>query len=280
MIRALGAGFAGITDGREVVTGAGRGADSDPKPDLADGIEDGDPGFGALRGEADSVGLARGMEMLRDSGGRAGTTLGAGVVVGLPEIFGATAVGVPLPPPGRVAGGSVCVSRSVGMPVGMGEGRPGDAEGAKPADGMLAGRFGLSEPPADGTARGRAFGGVMPMRSDRPPEFGVGANRETSGRLRTDSGGREAWVGTAGRYTATSAGRPPEGLGRALAKAWAAAGLLTSRSAVRRISSRLCLWTSSREIALLMITVLLLPRMFTPWPLATWTLLSRTKRSA
>ena len=120
----------------------------------------------------------------------------------------------------------------------------------------------------------------MPMRSDRPPEFGVGANRETSGRLRTDSGGREAWVGTAGRYTATSAGRPPEGLGRELAKAWAAAGLLTSRSAVRRISSRLCFWTSSREIALLMITVLLLPRMFTPWPLATWTLLSRTKRSA
>jgi len=33
-------------------------------------------------------------------------------------------------------------------------------------------------------------------------------------------------------------------------------------------------------IALLMITVLLLPRIFTPWPLATWTLLSRTNCSA
>ncbi len=49
---------------------------------------------------------------------------------------------------------------------------------------------------------------------------------------------------------------------------------------MRRISSRLCFWTSSREIPLLMITVLLLPRIFTPWPLATCTLLSRTKRSA
>ena len=101
----------------------------------------------------------------------------------------------------------------------MGAGRPGDDEGATLADGMLAGRFGLSEPAADGTVIGREFSGEMPMRSGRPPEFGVGANRETSGRLRTDSGGREAWVGTAGRYTATSAGRPPEGLGRELAKA-------------------------------------------------------------
>ena len=162
------------------------------------------------------------MGVLRDSVGREGVTLGVGVVGvvgGFPKLFGATAFGVPPPLPGRVVGGSVCVNRSVGLLAGRGAGRPGDDEGAKLADGMLAGRLGLSEPPADGAVSGREFSGEMPMRSGRPAEFGLGANRETSGRLRTDSGGREAWVGTAGRYTATSAGRPPEGLGRELAKA-------------------------------------------------------------
>ena len=230
-IDALGVGFAGITDGREVVTGVGRDPDSNPDPDRAVGIREADPGLGAPRGEAGSVGTARGMGTLRDSGGREGVTLGVGVVGlvgvvdvvgvvdGFPKTFGATAVGVLPPLPGRVVGGSVWVNRSVGLLVGRGAGRPGDDEGATLADGMLAGRFGLSEPLADGTVSGREFSGEMPMRSGRPPEFGVGANRETSGRLRTDSGGREAWVGTAGRYTATSAGRPPEGLGRELAKA-------------------------------------------------------------
>ena len=217
-VDALGVGFAGMTVGREVVTGVGRDPGSNPDPDLAVGIREAEPGLGAPRGEAGSVGPARGMGALRDSGGREGVALGAGVVDGRSKTFGATAVGVPPPLPGRVVGASVCVNRSVGALVGMGAGRPGDEEGATLADGILAGRLGLSEPPADGTTSGREFGGVMPMRSDRPPEFGVGANRETSGRLRTDSGGREAWVGTAGRYTATSAGRPPEGLGRELAK--------------------------------------------------------------
>ncbi len=215
----LGVGFAGMTDGRALVTGVGRDPDSNPDPDLAVGIREAEPGLGAPRGEAGSVGPARGMGALRDSGGREGVALGAGVVDGRSKTFGATAVGVPPPLPGRVVGASVCVNRSVGALVGMGAGRPGDEEGATLADGIVAGRLGLSEPPADGTTSGREFGGVMPMRSGRPPEFGAGANRETSGRLRTDSGGREAWVGTAGRYTATSAGRPPEGLGRELAKA-------------------------------------------------------------
>ena len=222
-VDALGVGFAGITDGREVVTGVGRDPDSTPDPDLVLGIREADPGFGAPRGEAGSVGTARGMGALRDSGGRDGVALGVGVVGvvrGFPKLFGATTVGVPPPLPGRVVGGSVCVNRSVGLLVGRGAGRPGDEEaGATLADGMLAGRFGLSEPAADGTVIGREFRGEMPMRSGSPAEFGLGANRETSGRLRTDSGGREAWVGTAGRYTATSAGRLPEGLGRELAKA-------------------------------------------------------------
>ena len=213
-----GVGFAGMTAGREVVTGVGRDSGSNPDPDLAVGIREADPGLGAPRGEAGSVGPTRGIGALRDSGGREGVALGVGVVDGLPKFFGATAVGTPAPLPGRVVGGSVCVNRSVGALVGMGAGRPGDEEGATLADGILAGRLGLSEPPADGTTSGREFSGEMPMRSVRPPEFGLGANRETSGRLRTDSGGREAWVGTAGRYTATSAGRPPEGLGRELAK--------------------------------------------------------------
>ena len=221
-VDALGVGFAGMTVGREVVTGVGRDPDSTPDPDRAVGIREADPGLGAPRGEAGSVGTARGMGALRDSGGRDGVALGVGVVGvvrGFPKLFGATTVGVPPPLPGRVVGGSVCVNRSVGLLVGRGAGRPGDEEGATLADGMLAGRLGLSEPPADGTTSGREFRGEMPMRSGSPAEFGLGANRETSGRLRTDSGGREAWVGTAGRYTATSAGRPPEGLGRELAKA-------------------------------------------------------------
>jgi len=217
-VNALGVGFAGMTDGRELVTGVGRDPDSTPDPDLAVGIREAEPGLGAPRGEAGSVGPARGIGALRDSGGREGVALGVGVLDGRSKTFGATAVGTPAPLPGRVVGGSACVNRSVGALVGMGAGRPGDEEGAKLADGILAGRLGLSEPPADGTTSGREFSGEMPMRSVRPPEFGLGANRETSGRLRTDSGGREAWVGTAGRYTATSAGRPPEGLGRELAK--------------------------------------------------------------
>ena len=78
-----GAGFAGITDGREVVTGVGRDPDSTPDPDLAVGIREADPGLGAPRGEAGSVGTARGMGVLRDSVGREGVTLGVGGAEGV-----------------------------------------------------------------------------------------------------------------------------------------------------------------------------------------------------
>lgn len=253
---------------------------------------EGTPAFGMTMGREDgdtdrALGSVRGTGVLRNSGGRegvkpvvtAGVVVGVGVGVdGVVEIFGATADGTLLL--GRVAGGRVCVNCSLAMPAGTGAGRLGDVEGVRPFAGMLGGRLGFSEPPPDGTVSGRALGVAMPMRSTEPPDEDGGAMRETSGRLSTDSGGRAAWTGTVGRYTATSAGRPPDGLGREVAKAWAAAGLFTSRSSVRLISSRLCRWTSSRVIPLLMITVLLLPRILTPWPLATWTLLSRTKRSA
>ena len=81
-VDALGVGFAGMTVGREVVTGVGRDPDSTPDPDRAVGIREADPGLGAPRGEAGSVGPARGMGALRDSGGRDGVALGVGVVDG------------------------------------------------------------------------------------------------------------------------------------------------------------------------------------------------------
>jgi hypothetical protein len=68
----------------------------------------------------------------------------------------------------------------------------------------------------------------------------------------------------------------PAGEGLPPANDWAAAGLLTSRISVRRISSRVWRCTSSRETPLLMITVLLLPWMFTALPPATVMRLSLT----
>ena len=160
--------------------------------------EDGD-----TDGALDSV---RGIGVLRDSDGREGVaTVVAGVVrvvvgvvgvgvEGVVEILGATVEGTLLL--GRVVGGRVCVIRSVGMPAGTGAGRLGDAEGARPAAGMLAGilagRLGFSEPPPDGTVSGRELGVAMPMRSTELLEDDGGAMREISGRLSTDSGGRES----------------------------------------------------------------------------------------
>jgi hypothetical protein len=156
--------------------------------------EDGD-----TDGALDSV---RGIGVLRDSGGREGVTMVvAGVVVvvgvgveGMVEILGATVEGTLLL--GRVVEGRVCVIRSVGMPAGTGAGRLGDAEGARPAAGILAeilaGRLGFSEPPPDGTVSGRELGVAMPMRSTELLEDDGGAMREISGRLSTDSGGRES----------------------------------------------------------------------------------------
>jgi hypothetical protein len=152
------------------------------------GREDGD-----TDGALDSV---RGMGVLRDSAGREGVTtvvavgvVGVGVV-GVVEILGATVEGTLLL--GRVVGGRVCVIRSVGMPAGTGAGRLGELEGARPAAGMLAGRLGFSEPPPDGTVSGRELGVAMPMRSTELLEDDGGAMREISGRLSTDSGGRES----------------------------------------------------------------------------------------
>jgi hypothetical protein len=203
---------------------------------------DEEPGFGASVGFGVTVGFGapdsgRGIGVVRDSGGRAGVTRVTGGAAAPSEIFGATAEGVATP--GRVAGGNVCVKRSTGTGGEAGDGRFGVVVGASPEDGMPEGRLGFSEPPPEGTTSGREFGGVMPMRSLTSPEAVGGAKREISGRLSTDSGGRASWTGTEGRYTATSAGRPPEGFGREAAKECAAAGLLTSRSSVRRISSRL-----------------------------------------
>jgi hypothetical protein len=152
--------------------------------------EDGD-----TDGALDSV---RGIGVLRDSGGREGVTMVvAGVVVvvgvgveGMVEILGATVEGTLLL--GRVVGGRVCVIRSVGMLAGTGAGRLGELEGARPAAGMLAGRLGFSEPPPDGTVSGRELGVAMPMRSTELLEDDGGAMREISGRLSTDSGGRES----------------------------------------------------------------------------------------
>jgi hypothetical protein len=152
------------------------------------GREDGD-----TDGALDSL---RGMGVLRDSAGREGVTtvvavgvVGVGVV-GVVEILGATVEGTLLL--GRVVGGRVCVIRSVGMPAGTGAGRLGELEGARPAAGMLAGRLGFSEPPPDGTVSGRELGVAMPMRSTELLEDDGGAMREISGRLSTDSGGRES----------------------------------------------------------------------------------------
>jgi len=152
------------------------------------GREDGD-----TDGALDSV---RGIGVLRDSDWREGVTtvvavgvVGVGVV-GVVEILGATVEGTLLL--GRVVGGRVCVIRSVGMPAGTGAGRLGELEGARPAAGMLAGRLGFSEPPPDGTVSGRELGVAMPMRSTELLEDDGGAMREISGRLSTDSGGRES----------------------------------------------------------------------------------------
>lgn len=262
---------------RGVVTGAGRAAEPGPPTGIPD--DEGVPGAGLAAGGIAPDWL-RGIGALRVSGGRDGVGLAGVVTVGVVWIRGAAAVGTVVP--GRVGGGSVWVIRSMGAAEGVEAGLWGDWEGTRPAVGAAAGRLGLSEPPPVAIGNGRAVKGSMPMRSVWPPGVRIGAGRTAEAsccRLRTDSGGRESWTGTVGRYTATSEGRPPEGLGRELAKDWAAAGLFTSRRSVRRISSRVCRWTSSRVIPLLMITVLLLPRMFTFWLPATWTFDSCTKRS-
>jgi hypothetical protein len=162
------------------------------------GREDGD-----TDGALDSV---RGIGVPRDSDGREGVaTVVAGVVrvvvgvvgvgvEGVVEILGATVEGTLLL--GRVVGGRVCVIRSDGIPAGTGAGRLGELEGARPAAGtlagILAGRLGFSEPPPDGTVSGRELGLAMPMRSTELLEDDGGAMRELSGRLSTDSGGRES----------------------------------------------------------------------------------------
>ena len=162
------------------------GLEETPAFGMTIGREDGD-----TDGALDSV---RGMGVLRDSAGREGVTTVVAGVVGVVEILGATVEGTLLL--GRVVGGRVCVIRSVGMPAGTGAGRLGDAEGARPAAGMLAGilagRLGFSEPPPDGTVSGRELGVAMPMRSTELLEDDEGAMREISGRLSTDSGGRES----------------------------------------------------------------------------------------
>lgn len=270
-----------LAGGSGEVRGTGIGAGRTVAPDPTTGIPDDGvvPGTRLAPGGVAPDWL-RGIGALRVSGGRDGFGLAGVVTAGGGWIRGAAAVGTVFP--GRVGGGSVWVIRSMGVAAGVEAGLWGDCEGAKPAAGTVAGRLGLSEPPPVARGNGRAVKGSMPMRSACPPGVRIGAGRTAEAsccRLRTDSGGRESWTGTVGRYTATSAGRPPDGLGRELAKDWAAAGLFTSRRSVRRISSRVCRWTSSRVIPLLMITVLLLPRMFTFWLPAIWTFDSWTKRS-
>lgn len=184
--------------------GVGAKVDADGVGWIAAGRE-GTPAFGVTMGREDgdtdgALDSVRGIGVLRDSGGREGVTtvvavgvVGVGVV-GVFEILGATVEGTLLL--GRVVGGRVCVIRSVGIPAGTGAGRLGDAEGARPAAGMLAGmlagRLGFSEPPPDGTVSGRELGVAMPMRSTELLEDDGGAMREISGRLSTDSGGRES----------------------------------------------------------------------------------------
>ena len=184
--------------------GAGAKVDADGVGWIVAGREE-TPAFGMTIGREDgdtdgALDSLRGMGVLRDSAGREGVTtvvavgvVGVGVV-GVVEILGATVEGTLLL--GRVVGGRVCVIRSVGMPAGTGAGRLGDAEGARPAAGilagMLAGRLGFSEPPPDGTVSGRELGVAMPMRSTELLEDDGGAMREISGRLSTDSGGRES----------------------------------------------------------------------------------------
>jgi len=184
--------------------GAGAKVDADGVGWIVAGREE-TPAFGMTIGREDgdtdgALDSLRGMGVLRDSAGREGVTtvVAVGVVdvgvVGVVEILGATVEGTLLL--GRVVGGRVCVIRSVGMPAGTGAGRLGDAEGARPAAGilagMLAGRLGFSEPPPDGTVSGRELGVAMPMRSTELLEDDGGAMREISGRLSTDSGGRES----------------------------------------------------------------------------------------
>jgi len=184
--------------------GAGAKVDADGVGWIVAGREE-TPAFGMTIGREDgdtdgALDSLRGMGVLRDSAGREGVTtvvavgvVGVGVV-GVVEILGATVEGTLLL--GRVVGGRVCVIRSVGMPAGIGAGRLGELEGARPAAGilagMLAGRLGFSEPPPDGTVSGRELGVAMPMRSTELLEDDGGAMREISGRLSTDSGGRES----------------------------------------------------------------------------------------
>jgi hypothetical protein len=180
--------------------GAGAKVDADGVGWIVAGREE-TPAFGMTIGREDgdtdgALDSLRGMGVLRDSAGREGVTtvvavgvVGVGVV-GVVEILGATVEGTLLL--GRVVGGRVCVIRSVGMPAGTGAGRLGELEGARPAAGMLAGRLGFSEPPPDGTVSGRELGVAMPMRSTELLEDDGGAMREISGRLSTDSGGRES----------------------------------------------------------------------------------------
>ena len=267
-----------IGAGRGAVTGVGRVAGADGVPD-----DDGGVGVVGFRREppllvvgmpTEAEGAGRGTGARRDSASRTGPVSVDGPAAG---VIGTEAAG--RLPPGRFGAGRVRVIRSMGAAEGIGEGREGLVEGTRPAAGTFAGRLGFSDPPPEGIARGRATSGWMPMRSEGVPFPRVGIGRDTSWRWRTDAGGRESCTGTVGRYTATSAGRPPEGLGRDRAKACAAAGLFTSRSSVRRISSRVWRCTSSRLMPLLMITVLLSPRMFTFWLPAMWTLLSWTNCS-
>jgi len=193
--------------------GAGAKVDADGVGWIDAGRE-GTPAFGMTMGREDgdtdgALDSVRGIGVLRDSGGREGVaTVVAGVVgvvvsvvgvvgvgvEGVVEILGATVEGTLLL--GRVVGGRVCVIRSVGIPAGTGVGRLGEVEGTRPAAGILAGilagRLGFSEPPPDGTVSGRELGVAMPMRSAELLGDDGGAMREISGRLSTDSGGRES----------------------------------------------------------------------------------------
>jgi len=184
--------------------GAGAKVDADGVGWIVAGREE-TPAFGMTIGREDgdtdgALDSVRWIGVPRDSAGREGVTtvvavgvVGVGVV-GVVEILGATVEGTLLL--GRVVGGRVCVIRSVGIPAGTGVGRLGEVEGTRPAAGILAGilagRLGFSEPPPDGTVSGRELGVAMPMRSAELLGDDGGAMREISGRLSTDSGGRES----------------------------------------------------------------------------------------
>ena len=227
----------GIGAGRGAVAGPGRveGTEGVPGEDGVVGV------IGFCRGPTppaagmptEAEGAGRGTGAMRDSGPRAGSS---SEVVRVAGSIGIETAG--REPPGRAVAGTVRVDRSTGVAERIGAGRAGDDEGTRPAAGTFDGRLGFSDPPPEGIAMGRATPGLMPMRSEASPDPRAGMGRETSWRWRTDAGGRESWTGTVGRYTATSEGRPPEGLGLDRAMACAAAGLFTSRKSVRRISSR------------------------------------------